>query len=245
MRIAGSICCAAIALLFSAQAQATVFDLKSQWSDAANPNGVWTYREGNNALPHVASFQSTLGGWTTAQPGWAYSENGTNRIPFFFKSNGSENFARDYLAGDIIVHTTDATNGVGNGKGNFLWTSPETGKVNVTGGVWMGRDIGRANHWALAKNGTILTEGDIASGDAFSRAAPFSLAAGTGGAAAVSNLPIVTGDQITLTFTVTGASGDFVGTNLTFTTTPVPEPASLGIAALAGAAWCFRRPRRD
>src|SRR3954468_1027624 len=60
---------------------ATTYDLKAQWSDASNPNGVWTYREGTNALPHVASWQSTLGGWSSAQPGWARSENGNNRLP--------------------------------------------------------------------------------------------------------------------------------------------------------------------
>ena len=243
MRLACLVFCAAITLVLSVGAQAGVYDLKSQWSDAANPNGVWTYREGSNALPHVASWQSTLGGWSTAQPGWAKSENGTDRIPFFFKSNGSETFARDFLAGDIVVHTTDSTNGVGNGKANFLWTSPETGTVDISGGVWMGRDIDRANHWSLEKNGTLLTGGDIASGDAFSRAAPFAFSAGSGGAAAVSNIPIVIGDQLTLTLSVVGSSGDFVGTNLTFTTTAVPEPAALGAAALACAAACLRRKR--
>ena len=61
-------------------------DLKVDWSDAANPNGVWTYREGSNALPHVAWWQRNAGGWTSAQPGWADSEDGNDRAPFWFKS---------------------------------------------------------------------------------------------------------------------------------------------------------------
>jgi hypothetical protein len=67
--------------------------------------------------------------------------------------------------------------------------------------------------------------------------------AGNGGLAAVSNLPIVTTDPLTLTFTVVGTSGDFVGTNLTFTTTAIPEPAALGIAAITCAAARLRRKR--
>src|SRR5439155_8718349 len=74
-------------------AQGQVYDLRTNWSDLANPNGVWTYREGSNALPHVASWQSSLGGWTSPQPGWARSENGNDRIPFWYRSNGTENFS--------------------------------------------------------------------------------------------------------------------------------------------------------
>ena len=231
---------AAVVSVCAGSALAGNYDLKTDWSDLANPNGVWSYREAGNALPHVANWQSVQGGWATPQPGWARSESGTDRLPFFFKSNGSETFTRDFVAGDIIVHTTDGTNGVGQGAANYLWTSPDAGTVNITGGVWMGRDIQRSNHWALAKNGNILTEGDISSGDVYSRATPFNFNAGTGGASAVTNLPIAIGDLITLTFTNTSGSGDFVGTNLTLVTT-VPEPTILSMLALGGGMMLRRR----
>jgi hypothetical protein len=229
-------------VFFVCRANGAVYDLKTQWSDAANPNGVWTYREGPNALPHVASWQSTLGGYTSAQPGWARSENGSDRIPFWHKSLGFENFAHDYQAGDIVVHTQDDSSGVGQGPANVIWTSPDaTPAAAVTGGVWMGRDIGRSDHWALFKNSTLLTEGDIASGDAFSRAVPFNFAAGSGGAAAVNNIPIVAGDKLELRLTRTSAAGDFVGVNFTVTT-GVPEPGAAG-AALFGSLLLFSRSR--
>ena len=34
-----------------ASAGATLYDLKADWSDANNPNGVWTYRQGATNLP--------------------------------------------------------------------------------------------------------------------------------------------------------------------------------------------------
>lgn len=244
MRPTSVMYCAALVLVLGARAQAGVYDLESQWSDAANPNGVWTYRAGSVVVPHVSSWQSTIGGWNSAQPGWAFSENGNERVPFFFKSNGSENFVHDFQANDTVVHTTDLGSGGVNGNANYLWTSPDTGTVNITGGVWMGRDIDRGNHWELAKNGVVLTAGDISSGDAFSRAAPFDFSAGTGGSSAVNNVSIAAGDQITLTLSRTGEFGDFVGTNFTLTTTLAPEPMGLGIAALACGVMQVRRPRR-
>jgi hypothetical protein len=226
----------------STHAIGAVYDLKADWSDAANPNSVWTYREGNNALPHVASWQSSLGGYTSPQPGWARSENGSDRVPFWHKSLGFENFVHDYQAGDIVVHTQDDANGIGQGPANVLWTSPGSGPVAaITGSVWMGRDIGRANHWALLKNSTILSQGDIASGDPYSRATPFNLAAGTGGPAALANIPISTGDTLQLRLTQTGGSGDFVGVNFTVTT-GAPEPATLSL--LLGVAFPALARRR-
>ena len=193
------------------------YDLKTQWSNTVNPNGVWTYRQGSTALPKVAWWQRNLGGFATAQPGWAKSEDGNNRIPFWFKSSATPTFAHDWLAGDIVVHTTDSGNGVGNGPANVIWTAPAGGTISITGGVWMGRDIGRSDHWTLFKNGISLTDGGIASGDAFSRAHPFSLTAGSHGAAAVTNVSVVKGDTIQLRVNVVNANdgGDFVGVNFT------------------------------
>lgn len=206
------------ALVGADAADAAHYDLVADWSDADNPNGAWAYREGVNVLPQVVSWESGTGAWTTAQPGWALSENATDRIPFWFSSNGTETFATDFLAGDVVVHTTDAENGIGNGDGNVTWTSAEDGVATLAGGVWMGREIGRSNHWALLLNGVVLSEGDIASGDAFDRASPFPFSAGSGGSAAIQNLPVSVGDVVELRLTRTSAFGDFVGVALSVDT---------------------------
>ena len=82
---------------------------------------------------------------------------------------------KDWLPGDVIVHTQDDANGAGNGPANITWTAPATMLINIDGGLWAGREIGRGNHWSVWKNGALLTEGDVASGDAYSRAVPFSI----------------------------------------------------------------------
>lgn len=230
---------------FACTAQAQVLaDLKTDWSNVNNPNGPWTYREGTNALPAVASWQSSLGGWGTAQPGWAKSENGNDRLPFWFQSNGSETFTHDFLVGDIVVHSTDTANGVGSGPGNVIWTSTITGSVAISGGTWIGRDIGRSNTWSLWKNNTQLTDGIISSGDAFDRANPFLFANGSGGASAISNISVAPGDTLMFMVSTTGA-GDFTGVN--FTISAVPEPSTfllIGVGAAAVAVPCYRRWRR-
>ncbi len=202
------------ALVLAADLSAQTYDVTADWSDLQNPNGVWSYREGSNLLPHVDWWQSAIGGWNAAQPGWAISENNTDRIPFFFRSLGEENFFPDFGAGDVVMHTRDDSNGFGNGEGTLVWTSPLTGFVSLEGGVWMGRDIGRSNSWTILRDGGMLTMGGVSSGDAWSKANPLPIAMGIGGAAAIQNIPVIPGTEISFVFAKTSLFGDFIGMDL-------------------------------
>ncbi len=203
---------------------AASWNLQAEWSESANPHSVWSLNEGDNPLPHIDWLERTWGSYSAAQPGWARAEEAHNRLPVWFQSRGYENYPADFVAGDIVVHTTDEANGVGNGPANVRWTSPFNGVVNLVGGVWMGRDIGRVNNWTIYKNSTALTSGGIASGDPYSRTNPFSFAAGSGGTGAVTGLSVATGDVIKLEFNKSGTYGDFVGVDLTITTEVVTSP---------------------
>lgn len=202
-------------------------DLVSDWSDETNPNGVWSYNEGTNPLPAVEWWQRDLGrdlgGWDTAQPAWAEAEDASNRLPVWFRSNGSETFTVDWLAGDVVMHSTDRGNGVGNGVGNVTWTSPLDGEVDIAGSVWIGRDIERSNDWKLLLNGVELTDGSVAHGDEFSRQSPFSFEVGSGGSTVLRDVPVFTGDVLELRIERTSYLGDFVGVNMTISSI-VPQP---------------------
>src|SRR5262245_30161373 len=106
-----------------------VYNLTTDWSDVANSNGVWSYRQGTTLLPHVSAWQGLSGDFTTAQPAWARFETGTSNLPCFFSSSGTVAIAHDWLAGDVICHTTDTINGVGSGTANIVWSSPLTGTI--------------------------------------------------------------------------------------------------------------------
>ncbi|MFA6046545.1 MAG: hypothetical protein WC718_16290 [Phycisphaerales bacterium] len=196
-------------------AQAQSFNLQANWSENANPNGPWSLTQNSILLPHVASWQQQLGGWAVAQPAYAKSQDGVDRLPMFMLSNGSETFAHDWTAGKVVVHTTDGFNGVGSGVAAINFTVPYYSLYSIHGGIWIGRDIGRTVDWRLSMNGAIMTGGALASGDPYSSLNPFSFDAGSGGPGALSGAASA-GDVISLTLPTRGGSpGDFVVIDLT------------------------------
>ncbi len=221
-------------ILGARDVRAVTYDLNADWSDVSNPNGVWSYNEGSNAMPHVAAWDPTDEGGT--QPAWAVSgvKSSQEFLPVWFKSVLNEPFTHDWTIGDVVTHTTDA-NGIGHGPANVTWTSPVIGTVDISGGVWMARDVFRGNHWTLSLNGVPLTGGDIFSGDSFNRASPFNFAAGSGGASVLNNVPVTIGDVITLQIVKTSEQGDFVGVNFTIAAAAIPEPSSLALCTIAAA----------
>ena len=152
-----------------------------------------------------------------------------SRLPFWHQAVGAENFGHDWEVGDIVVHSTDDLNGQGNGPANVAWTSPISGPIDIAGGVWMGRDIGRSNLWSLWLNNTLLTSGAIFSGDPFDRAHPYDLATGSGGAAVLQDLVVSLGDVVVLQLDTTSLFGDFVRVSLTVSITQLLGVPEIGI----------------
>jgi hypothetical protein len=230
---------AGVALLLLAAAthgQAAVYDLRADWSDAANSNGAWTYRAGGVTLPSVPNWDKDPG----ADAAWAPSAAGGNFLPAWFRAV-ADNHA--FLTGDIVVHTTDNANGAGNGAANVLWTSPSAGLATISGGLWDAREIGRAQHWELFVDGVLADLGDLpgTSVDGISRATP--------DAFSLTNVALDAGDFVELRITRSGAPGDFVGVNLSIDLEPrvdpqIPEPVGAALigVGLVGLAWARRRP---
>ncbi len=219
-------------LILPAAASAVTFDLATDWSDASNPNGAWFYNEGPVALPHVDWWQRVTGGWSTAQPAWANSEDGADRVPAFFKSVGTETFTHDWLAGDVVVRTGDSPNGDTPGPARLTWCSPECGNVSVNGGIWMGRDLGRSVYWTMWVNGAFVSDGTVHTGDAYNRGNPYLWSNGSGGSGAVQNIAVFAGTLITFVFvpTADSDSGEFAGLNVSIDLTMCTsaEPTTWG-----------------
>ena len=105
----------------TASAAPLVYDLAADWSNTTNPNGAWTYQQGNTPLPHVASWLP-LG-----QQAWAPAANIlTNFVPGWFKTEALI-FGLDFLVWDIGVHSRDPANGGVSGAANVIWTAPSVG----------------------------------------------------------------------------------------------------------------------
>ena len=221
----------------SSFASATTNDLETDWSDTSNPNGVWTYREGTDALPSVPNW-TPLPVAPSVQPAWAPSVSSGNFLPAWFKSTTDNPIGMDFLVGDVVVHSTDALNGQFSGVSNVIWTSPINGVIDISGAVWMARDIGRSNIWELLLNGVSLTSGVIFSGDPFDRDNPFDFAAGSGGPLVLDDIAVSNGDVIELRIVKTSGSGDIVGVKLTITPPlivdmPIPGLTQWGLILMA------------
>jgi hypothetical protein len=215
--LAGTLC--ALALLPSAvSAQVLVFDLKTDWSDTTNPNGAWTYAAGG--IVNSSSSPSPLGSVVRGSDPWSTPQVSWGDLPGWFRSNGTEQFAHDWQAGDIIAHS---------GEIAVIWTSPGTGTVDITAGIWATRDIGRINYAALLA----VNPGLDFLGDAFVGAGQALSSRENPAIVSAENYPVVAGQQIVLEIPSYDV-GDYAGVNLTIEFTPVPEPEHW--AALSGLA---------
>jgi len=219
-----------IALLPQAAAAYGTFNLADEWSDGTNPNGLWSYNDGSVPMTYHVDTE-----W--GQPAWSSNAHG---VPLWFKCNSNNPLNFDIKTGDVGMHAgyyapTDVT-----------WTVDSTGFATISGGVWMIRDIYRGNGWALYRNADLLTQGQISSGDDYSRSNPFLFTAGSRGPGAVTLFAVTAGDTIKLSFSPGPGTPDYAGMNLQIVTSPVPVPPSavlLGTGLLG--LWAWRRRGRQ
>lgn len=219
--------CIGVVFTVSTAAFGQVYDLSTDWSDAANPNGPWVYREGANALPSVPNW--TPLGSPTPQPAWAPSVAIGNFLPAWMRFVSDMMDAR---AGDVVVHTRDPQNGVSTGTANVVWVSPASSLIRITGAVWCVR-TGRSNQWKLYVDDLLLAQGEL-SATCYSRASPFPLSSGALTPGALDEVPVGPGSNVRLEISCTSRDGDFVGVSLTITALGNGPPSHLGCTAQPG-----------
>jgi len=202
-----------------------VYDLKADWSDTQNPNGPWSYREGENLLadtpfPWVGAGYSSI--WPALAIAWPLVVPSIERVSGAVKAYDGF-FA--YLSTGVI-EDSDLLMFPGN-DGNILWTAPESGSIDISGSAWSADELdicgfaggGPVASWTLTHNGSSLSGGGIWSSLCLSsnpRGAPDDFSSGSGGTAALHNISVAAGDQIVLAFGL----GVPVGVNFTITLTP-------------------------
>lgn len=234
---------------------AQTYDLRGDWSEAANPNGVWSCNVNDIPLPHVGAWDEPERTCTLPQPAWARAEFPPGAfLPAWFRATCSASdwpvTNGDWLTGDIVVHAATAVE-----VSNVTWTSPNSGFVTVSGAVWMARNIGRDNEWWIWHNNDRLTGGYIYHGDPYSRSSPCSFAVGSGGPEVLCGIAVSAGDTIRLSLTPFSSWGEFVGVDLRITLIDIPGVSvgvtspnggeSLLVGAGAMIAWSTAGPVND
>lgn len=188
-------------------ASSTSYNLASDWSDTANPNGAWSY----NAAPgvpltsHIADIDPTRSLFTSSQPAWAYATYPNfGQIPHFYKIVAdSVNSSDDSPIGKVVVHNNDpanSPNGLADKAAGFSWTTPTHGRVSISGDMWeVERYLGRVEDWTLRLNGTAISSGELTASPSITSLTPLNLTTGSGGTAVLTQT-VAAGDVLSLEF---------------------------------------------
>jgi hypothetical protein len=223
----------------TSNAAATVFDLSADWLDGPNPNGPWSYREGDGVLPFDPSWTTGVN-FPVIQPAYHPGDRLGNFLPAWYKAT-SVPVGFDIVVGDVIAYSNDSFNGfVGLGEANVLFTVPFAGLFTISGEFWDAAQDhpDRPQEWAILVNRVNDADG-LLSGTVTRAAAQ---------TVNITNLLLNAGDKIELVILQVpmAVPGYFVGTALTITGTPtgVPEPNPIYIVVLSLAWLGFFRWRR-
>jgi len=216
-----------VMFVLGGRAYADLYSLSGDWSDAVNPNGPWSYWVAGNL--GASSFRGgEPSGFSPDQPIWTggwYNWQGWSK-------NNQESFF-DSKMGDVYGHTDPWS------PMEIRWTSPSAGVIDVSGGVWAIRDIGRWNDWELVLDGVLVTSGSVGSGDDYSSVNLMPISVGP--------LSVEAGDILSFRAFPKDGIGDYIAVdlsvNLGVVAVPLPGAAFLGAVGLGIGGWRLRRVR--
>jgi hypothetical protein len=211
----------AAALLFAAAAIAAdrpssrgpqLYDITTDWSNTANPNGAWSYNQ--NAAP-ISQFQTFWWG----QPGWGYSwigegcilKAGAYPVGMIDPWGNALTPAHDWKAGDVVMHAVSLPYGGDTTFANITWTSPADGTININGRAWDAQIFpDRDVSWSLIVGGNIVAQRSSTRGIfRKDKAARFSANQLTGHS--LNKIPVSAGEVVEFRVAAATYYGHFVG----------------------------------
>jgi len=235
---------AALALIATAAPlqAATDYDLAGDFSNAANPNGPWSFVYGGSALAHQTPLANGNHLVPVLADGYWSTGNDLNlNTPDVMKvtgpgTSGGETL-EDFLTGDVILHSPNAGDAL-----LIIWTAPADGTIDLSGSAWYAHSlVDRSNDFVVRLNG---------GASLFSGVIDDSILRSTALIYGASGLAVSAGDELSFAFSKTAGqtygSLNGLAVRIAFTATaPIPEPASwtMMIGGLAFVGGTMRRQR--
>jgi hypothetical protein len=212
------VCWVSVVLLLTASAdvRSQEWTVKRGLEEWGFPDNPWTFRHGHVPLeprlrwdcadtflvPQAALAPKSKPG-VGFLPGWFIAPDQSHLNPDLAKQVGAA-----WAKGDLVVHTTDPTNGSTNGEANAIWKSPVAGRVILSGKAWHVRSLGRNNQWVVSHittGGKTTVNGKREINDETTREKPSKFFEGEG-----KFIEVAVGDLIELRIAKTSDVGDFV-----------------------------------
>ena len=231
---------AASLLAVPAKAAIVVYDLGLDFSNTINPNGVWSFSQGNTLLTHYTPVPTYLAP-AVANGYWGTNSSNLNSSVMLSTAGGSAvppltNF--DFIAGEVLVGTTDANTG---GPVDINWTAPSNGTFTYSGWVWYADPTAGpfGNSFDISLNNGPSIEFLTASiGQHFFNSVPM--------LNGLVPIAVTAGDVVSLTVSplIPAPTPLIGGVSWTIDFTPVPEPSSwllMGLGLIAVVGRCVRR----
>lgn len=224
--------------LSGVEAGAIVYDLASDFTVSANPNGAWTYGFSNPSFSAYTLAQVDANYFGSGEAAWAPSDNG---FPSIWKNeNGGWGFGQD-MPLDTVGFNYNSANSVG-----VVWTAPFAGTFDIIGDTWTIVENTPVSRITLLIAGSpVISNAEVT--DASSSAAPLTLASLAGNPNDLLDVALGAGQTIEVRFGLlagTTIEADNVGLRLSITQQAViPEPGSLILVAIGGTALIVRHRR--
>ena len=201
-----------------------IFDLKRDWSNTSNPNGVWSYNQ--NTTP-VSQFQTFWWG----QAGWGYIEIGEGS---FFKAGPYPTGVtdpwgnvvpppHDWKVGDVVLAALSPPYGGDTTFVNVTWTSPGNGTIDISGRAWDAEIFAdRDMKWSLIVGGSTVAQRDSVRG-IFRKDKAARFNANRIGKHPLTRIPVTQGEVVEFRLIATTYYGHFVGVDETVVFHPKPQ----------------------
>ncbi len=207
-----SLPCLVLMTLLTAVADGQVtYDLAADWSDSNNPNGAWSYNQGDNPLLE-RKYQ-----WGMV-PGETFWCKSATQAPAICKAVTSAGWAEtDWEPGDVIFHSDSS----GQEPSIVTWTAPSDGTISVSGVAWDAYHAGgRDDEWRILVNDTAYAARDSISG--IGRLDPNALfETNLLGGMSLDGIAVTTGDVLKFEIESKTGYGHFVGIDMQIEFTPV------------------------